>query len=135
VQLVLVWLGLLQWLQLVKMNKKLVLFFAFSLCFGILIYTLQFLKVDLPKFINNYLNDFLIIPIVLFICLLFLRWSRNDKEFSLSLPIILYVCLLYSILFEFVFPEYLARYTKDYIDIILYFTGGITFYKLQSKFD
>lgn len=128
----LVWLGLLQWLQLVKMNKKLTLYILFSLISGLSIYFLQFLNIDLPNFINNYVNDFLIIPIVLFICLLFLRWSRNDKKFNLSLPIILYVCFMYSILFEFVFPEYLARYTKDYIDVMLYFASGFLFYLLQK---
>jgi hypothetical protein len=40
---------------------------------------------------------------------------------------------MYSVLFEFVFPEYLARYTKDFIDVILYFASGILFYKLQTK--
>ena len=115
------------------MNKKLIFFCIFSTFTGILIYIFQLLKIDLPNFINNYTNDFLIVPIVLFMCLLFLRWSRNNKNFTLSLPIVLYVCLLYSILFEFVFPEYLARYTKDYIDIILYFTGGFIFFALQNK--
>lgn len=42
---------------------------------------------------------------------------------------------MYSVLFEFIFPNYLARYTKDYIDIMLYFAGGFIFYKLQNKYD
>lgn len=125
-------LGLLQWLLLVKMNKKLTSYFICCLFIGTSIYFLQIFKVDLPGFINNYINDFLIIPIVLYSCLLFLRWSRNDKKFTLSLLIILYVCLLYSILFEFVFPKYLARYTKDYVDVFLYFASGLLFYKLQK---
>ncbi|WP_397447468.1 hypothetical protein [Polaribacter sp. R77954] len=115
------------------MNKKLTFFCVSSFVLGLLIYGLQSFNIYLPKIINNYVNDFLIIPIVLFLCLLFLKWSRNDKNFALSLPIILYVCFMYSILFEFVFPEYLARYTKDYMDIILYFAGGFLFYKLQNK--
>jgi len=105
-----------------------------SFFLGLLIYIFQSFEIYLPKIINNYLNDFLIIPIVLFSCLSVLRITRNNKSFVLSLPIILYVCFMYSILFEFVFPNYLARYTKDYIDMMLYFAGGFIFYKLQNKY-
>lgn len=115
------------------MNKKLTIYCVFSLVLGLIIYLFQYLDVELPKIINNYVNDFLIIPIVLFTCLLFLRWSRNNSNFILSLPIILYVCCMYSILFEFVFPKYLSRYTADFIDVLLYFTSGILFYMLQNK--
>lgn len=114
------------------MNKKLIFYFLFCLFTGIIIYFLQYLKVNLPNLINNYVNDFLIIPIVLFISLVFLRWSRNDQKFTLSLSIIFYLCFMYSLLFEFIFPEYLARYTKDYIDVVLYFISGFFFYRLQK---
>ncbi|WP_439130622.1 hypothetical protein [Polaribacter sp.] len=79
------------------------------------------------------MNDFLIIPIVLFICLVVFIKTRNNPKFALSLPIILYVCVMYSVLFELILPNYLARYTKDYIDIILYFAGGFIFYALQKN--
>lgn len=115
------------------MNKKLTLYCISSLVLGSIIYTCQFLNLNLPQIINNYLNDFLIIPVLLFICLLFLRWSRNESNFRFKIGIILYVCLMYSILFEFIFPNYLARYTKDYLDIILYFASGFIFYILQNK--
>lgn len=115
------------------MKKRLILYSVSSFVLGIIIYTFQSFNLYLPKIINNYLNDFLIIPILLFICLLFLRWSRNEPNFRFNFGIILYICLMYSILFEFVFPNYLARYTKDYVDIILYFASGFIFYKLQNK--
>ncbi|APZ44890.1 hypothetical protein BW723_00680 [Polaribacter reichenbachii] len=117
------------------MNKKLSIYCISSILLGITIYLFQYFNISLPKIINNYLNDFLIIAIVLYISLLFLRWSRNNSNFTLTLSIILYVCFMYSILFEFVFPNYLARYTKDYVDIILYFASGYIFYKLQNKLD
>jgi hypothetical protein len=115
------------------MNKKLIIYCISSLLLGLLIYLFQCFDIYLPKIINSYLNDFLVIPIVLFISLMILRWTRNNPKFTLSLSIILYVCLMYSILFEFVFPKYLARYTKDFVDVILYFASGILFYKLQTK--
>ena len=130
--MVLVWLGLLQWLLLVKMNKNLTIYCISSILLGITIYLFQYFNVALPKIINNYLNDFLIIPIVLYVSLSFLRWSRNHKNYTLSLSIIIYLCVLYSLLFEFIFPKYLARYTKDYLDVILYFASGFIFYFLQK---
>ena len=115
------------------MNKKLTIYCVSSFIIGTLIYTLQYFNIQLPKIIHNYLNDFLIIPIVLYTCLLFLKWSRNDKNFIISLPIIVYVCCMYSILFEFIFPKYLSRYTADFVDVLLYFVSGIIFYILQNK--
>ena len=115
------------------MNKKLSLFCILSFLLGLIIYFLQKLNVPLPKLVNNYVNDFLIIPIVLFICLLFLQRIKKDKSFTLSLGIILYVCFLYSLLFEFIFPKYLARYTSDSFDVLMYFLGGITFFILQKR--
>jgi hypothetical protein len=115
------------------MNKRLIIYCTTSICIGICIYTLQRFAINVPKIINNYLNDFLIVPIVLFLSLVVLRYTRKNAQFTLSIPLILYVCVSYSVLFEFIFPNYLARYTKDYIDVILYFAGGFIFYKLQNK--
>ncbi|AUC22334.1 hypothetical protein BTO15_09625 [Polaribacter sejongensis] len=115
------------------MKKILFYYFLISLLTGTTIYFLQYFSVPLPKFISFYVNDFLIIPIVLFICLQILKWSKNDKSYTLSFPIILYVCFMYSLLFEFIFPKYLARYTTDIIDFLLYFASGFIFYYLQKN--
>ncbi|APG63973.1 hypothetical protein LPB136_00670 [Tenacibaculum todarodis] len=115
------------------MKKTLLYYFLFSLFAGTLIYFLQYFSIPLPRIIRFYVNDFLIIPIVLYSCLRVLKWSKNDKNYRLSLPIILYVCLLYSVLFEYVFPKYLARYTKDFIDVIVYFASGLVFFYLQKE--
>lgn len=114
------------------MKNTLLKYVTFSLLLGSFIYFSSLLKIQLPKFVRFYVNDFLIIPIVLYICLQVLKRTKNKLNYRISLPIILYVCLLYSVLFEFVFPNYLARYTKDYLDIFLYFAGGIIFYQLQK---
>lgn len=114
------------------LNKKLTYYFIFCCFTGTIVYFLQFFSIKLPNIIQFYLNDFLIIPIVLFISLHILKWSKNDKKYTLSLSIILYICFLYSLLFEFIYPNYLARYTKDYIDILLYFASGFLFYRLQK---
>lgn len=114
------------------MSKWLRLYFILSLIVGTTIYGFQITKFKLPKIINNYVNDFLIIPIVLTICLFILRKTKNNQKYKIPLPVILYLCFLYSVLFEFIFPNYLARYTKDYLDVLLYFAGGIVFCQLQK---
>ncbi|MCL7754710.1 hypothetical protein MPF13_13150 [Polaribacter sp. Z022] len=114
------------------MKKHLLYYFLFSLITGSFIYFSSFLNIQLPRILRHYANDFLIIPIVLYICLQVLKWSKNNKNYTLSLPIILYLCFLYSLLFEFIFPKYLARYTKDFIDIFLYFASGFLFFYLQK---
>lgn len=113
-------------------NKRLFYFFLVSLILGLTIYLLQHFKVDLPIIINFYANDFFIIPILLFICLQVLKFTRNQPNFTIPLFHVLYLCTFYAVLFEFILPNYLARYTKDYIDVMLYFAGGILFYKLQK---
>ena len=115
------------------MNKKLSLFCIASFIVGSIVYTFQYFNYTLPKIINNFLNDFLITPIVLYICLWVLILIRKDKYFTISLVMVLYVCAFYSFIFEYIAPKFLVRYTADIIDIILYFLGGIIFYILQKK--
>ncbi len=101
---------------------------------GLSIYTLQKLQVSLPQLINNYVNDFLIIPIVLMLSLFVIRELRNDKTYKLSIGIIFYTCVLYSVIFEYYLPKIQIRYTTDVIDVVLYFFGGAIFYIIQSKY-
>ena len=115
------------------MNKKLSIFCILSFLIGSIVYACQYLNYPLPKIINNFLNDFLIVPIVLYICLWALILIRKDKYFTLPLFMVLYVCAFYSFIFEYIAPKFLIRYTADIIDVILYFLGGIVFYILQNK--
>ena len=115
------------------MKKVLFYYFLFSIIIGSFIYFSSVFNIQLPRIIRHYVNDFLIVPIILYISLQVLKWSKNDNNYTLNIWVILYVCLMYSILFEFIFPKYLARYTKDVIDIILYFASGFLFYYLQKN--
>lgn len=113
-------------------RKVLSYYFIFSLIIGTLIYIAQKTKIQLPNIINNYVNDFLIIPIILIPSLFILQWSRSDKNYRISFWVIIYICSLYALLFEFLIPKYHPRYTADLIDVILYFAGGFVFYYLQN---
>jgi len=115
------------------MKKLLSIYFLFSIIIGISVYFAQKNEFYLPKIIQNYLNDFLIIPIVLTISLYVLRWSRNDKNYTIPILLILYTCIFYTILFEIFLPKINERYTGDFIDVLLYLISSFVFNYLQKK--
>ena len=108
-------------------------YFYISVAVGSFIYTAQQFGISLPKIVNNYVNDFLILPIVLTICLFILRWSRGDKGYTIPIGVIMYICAFYGVVFEYLLPKFHSRYTTDFIDVFLYFLGGVVFYFLQKK--
>ncbi|WP_422106456.1 hypothetical protein [Winogradskyella sp.] len=115
------------------MNVTLKYYFTISVIIGTLVYVAQKQHMDLPIIINNYVNDFLIIPICLTISLFILRFTRNEQHYYLRLHHVVYLALFYSVLFELILPQYNERYTSDPIDILLYFLSGFLFYTLQRK--
>lgn len=107
--------------------------FIISCFLGTIVYILQFYKIPLPIFINNYLNDFLIIPIVLSLSLIVLRKIREDSVLLLTIPVIVYVFVCYSVFFEYYMPKINSRYTSDIVDVLMYLLGSIWFYMLQKR--
>ena len=96
------------------------------------VYLFKHYKWYLPRIINNYLNDILVIPIVLACCLICVRYIKRDPNIQLSIFSIISIILLYTIYFEYYLPMYNLRYTADGIDSILYATGGTFFYFWQQ---
>ncbi|CAM1335148.1 hypothetical protein [Tenacibaculum aestuariivivum] len=115
------------------MEKILKSYFVFSVILGSSIYIAQKKEVILPEFVSFYINDFLIIPIVLTLSLYVLRWSRGDKNYQIPLWLILYCSGLYAVIFECFLPNVHTRYTADIIDVFLYFISGYLFFILQKK--
>ncbi len=98
---------------------------------GILIYTLQYCRVRLPEIANNYVNDFLCIPVVLFICQSAARHIRSDPTLRIPLAPLLTITVFYCVYFEYYLPLQNERYTADIIDIVLYFCGLLFFYCME----
>ena len=99
------------------------------------VYLLKHYGWYLPQMVNNYLNDLLVIPIVLACCLICVRYLIHPDTKLSAFPIISIV-FLYSIYFEYYLPLHNSRYTADVIDCILYGAGGTLFYfwqKLEVK--
>ena len=115
------------------MKKQLTSYFIFSVFIGSVVYICEKFEVLLPRVIRFYVNDFLILPIVLYSSLFVIRKLKGDKYLQLSLLHILYVCVLYAVIFEYWLPKFHPRYTSDIIDVGLYFISGMLFYFLQKE--
>tara|TARA_R110002073_G_scaffold53840_4_gene138838 strand:- start:47329 stop:47682 length:354 start_codon:yes stop_codon:yes gene_type:complete len=115
------------------MKKGLKYYFITSIIVGVCIYSAQKTSFPLPRIVRFYVNDFLIIPIILSGSLYFLRWSKNDKNYKIPFWIILYISSFYTFIFEYFLPTFHLRYTADVIDSILYFISGFIFYYLQKN--
>jgi len=70
-------------------------------------------------------------PVVLGICLKIAQWLKQNKDLKISILIILCLSAFYSIYFELLLPPLMPRYTADFLDVIMYFTGATSFYLLQ----
>ncbi|ALU25123.1 hypothetical protein HMPREF9714_03165 [Myroides odoratimimus CCUG 12901] len=105
--------------------------FITMLVVGGAIYTAQRLEVELPSFINNYVNDILSIPLTMAVILVILRLWKGST-YQLSPLMITSVVLYYTFYFEYYLPQHTSRYTADLYDIGCYILGGILFYLLQQ---
>lgn len=115
------------------MNKAVFTVMA-SIAIGI--YLMQKAEIHLPEFLNNYLNDLLCLPLVLGGISFAIRRLKKDASFKFPLFSILLMATYYSIYFEYYLPNNNQRYTSDWIDVFLYFSGAIGFYcyeKIQLR--
>ena len=92
------------------------------------IYIMQRLQFPLPTIINNYLNDLLYIPLVLGTIEFIIRRLKKDSSFKLPLGFVVFLACSYSFYFEYYLPKVNSRYTADWIDVTLYFLGGIAYF-------
>lgn len=99
------------------------------------IYASQKLAIPLPLLVNNYLNDLLCIPLVLGALIFIIRKIKHDPKFKLPLGFIFILSSYYAVFFEYYLPKINSRYTSDWIDVVLYFLGGILFYLFQRVRD
>ncbi|MEO7975532.1 hypothetical protein [Flavobacterium sp.] len=99
---------------------------------AVIIYLLQLTNTAIPTWINNYVNDFLCLPVVLSIITLLFRGLKKNKTYQIPLGVILCLAVYYSFYFEYYLPAKTLRYTSDPIDVFLYFISGLIFYLLNN---
>jgi len=95
---------------------------------ALVIYTMQRLNIALPSLIDNYINDFPCLPIVLGGISFVIRWLKKDDKYRFSFAFIFFMASYYSFYFEYYLPKCNPRYTADWIDVLLYFSGALAFF-------
>ena len=106
--------------------KKLLYLMLFLIALAI--YIMQRLQMPLPTMINNYVNDLLFLPLTLGAITCIIRWLKKDDFFELSFVFVLLLSGFYSFYFEYYLPQINSRYTSDWIDVILYFSGALAYF-------
>jgi hypothetical protein len=86
------------------------------------------------KIIVAYLNDVLLIPVILPIILFFSRVLKFREEYSP--PVIMEIVIplaIWSIAFEFIGPYFLERGTSDPFDVLAYSVGGLVSWVIWNR--
>ncbi|WP_430907930.1 hypothetical protein [Maribacter sp. 2-571] len=108
-------------------------YFPIFLVGALCTYTAQRFGWYVPELVNNYLNDFLCMPIVLKMCQYSVRFVRSDKTIVVPLTLKITLTLLFSFYFEYLLPIFAPRYTSDGLDVVAYFTGLLVFITLEGQ--
>jgi hypothetical protein len=105
-----------------------------SVALYVLIRLLRKNQYPMPHWINGYLTDLICLPIVLMICLAFVRQLKRDSSIKIKPWLIALICIEYALIFEWILPKKSAIYTADWIDVVMYFSGGLIFFFIQPIF-
>jgi len=86
------------------------------------------------KFINAYLNDVLLIPVMLPIILFFSRLLKFREKYSPPMLMEIVMPLaIWSIAFEFIGPYFFEKGTSDPFDVLAYCIGGIISWVIWNR--
>jgi hypothetical protein len=89
----------------------------------------------IPELLNNYVTDFLFMPLLLLTTLWLTRLIKRKKQLVFSVPMLITVFIYVSFVFEYYLPQTSTVYTADYLDIVMYFFGTVFYYFLQKKIE
>lgn len=84
------------------------------------------IQINIP-FLDNYLDPFLLMPLILYALLWERRILLKNKTIDLSYTDILGYFLLMVLTGEVLFPQISERFTADYWDILAYALGTLTY--------
>ena len=84
--------------------------------------------------IDNYLDDIILLPIVLGTALFIQRkWIAKNNQFVFGKIIIVAAWLYFCVMFEAVIPPFNIGFTADWLDCIAYGLGACYFYIFMNK--
>lgn len=79
-------------------------------------------------YLSSYLDDLLVMPIILTVALVAMKIITRKPMFELDIVMLVMAFVLISLLFEVILPKYSPVYTKDYWDVVCYAIGTGVFY-------
>lgn len=86
------------------------------------------------RFINAYLNDVLLVPVMLPIILLFSRMLTSRNKYSPPMfREILVPLAIWSTAFEFIGPRFFQKGTSDPLDVLAYCIGGLISWAVWNR--
>ncbi len=91
------------------------------------------LDIHIP-FVHSYLDDLLVMPIILTLILVERRrlYSWGEK-FVFSFPETIGLVVAFSLIFELLFPYFSFKFTFDWWDFLAYAIGGVIFYRYLNR--
>ena len=92
----------------------------------------RWLSMPSPWWVQHYLDDLLCLPLVLTATLFILRFFYGP-QLRFSLYHVAFAVAYFTLAFEVLFPEFMPRYTADWVDGLLYAVGGIIFFRFLNK--
>ena len=124
-------------MNLIKVRFRFILdpLFLFSLT----LYMVNKLSLFTPpwwgnRFINAYLNDVLLVPVILPIILLFSRMLTSRDNYSPPmLGEVLIVLAIWSTAFEFIGPRFFQKGISDPFDVLAYCIGGLISWAVWNR--
>ncbi len=108
--------------------------FLASVALYVLIRLLRKNNYPLPHWINGHLTDLICLPIVLLTCLALVRILKRDSTIEIKPWLIALICVEYGLIFEWILPQKSPIYIADWIDVVMYFLGGLIFFFIQPIF-
>ena len=106
-------------------------YFLLFLIVASFVYGASYYSIPLPSFVTSYVNDFLCLPIICKIGQSVLQMVTRQKDLHVPWQPLLLLIIFYAVYFEWYLPGIRMRYTSDYVDVILYFLGGMFFYGIE----
>ena len=107
------------------------LFFALVSLFWTFFH-LASLLLPMPEWASSWLDDFLVVPLVLSLA----GWIQSAlilrKPFYWKKSAVVGTALFFGIGFELIVPKFNQAFTSDKIDLLVYLLGAFAFYLIQT---
>lgn len=96
----------------------------------------SFRQAEIPiPILNNWLTDFVFVPLLAHFSLTLSYYlGLNPKKISYPLHQLIIISLYTSIVFEWLAPMYSNYNTADWIDVIMYFAGGLFYFYIHQPY-